>query len=193
MEITAKNICKSFDEKRVLDNFSHTFADGSFTAVMGPSGCGKSTLLAILMGALAPDGGEVLPDSSFKRSAVFQENRLCENLTAGGNIRLVTGKRFSPAEIDAELSALGLDGCESKPVKQLSGGMKRRVALLRALLADYDVLFLDEPFKGLDEDTKELVISRVREKTAGKTVIMVTHDRDECEALAQSIIKLDTI
>ncbi len=193
MEITAKNICKSFGEKRVLDNFSHTFADGSFTAVMGPSGCGKSTLLAILMGALAPDDGEIIPESGFRRSAVFQENRLCENLTAGGNIRLVTGNRFSPAEIDAELSALGLDGCERKPVKQLSGGMKRRVALLRALLADYDVLFLDEPFKGLDEVTKELVMNRVREKTAGRTVIMVTHDRDECEALAQSIIKLDTI
>ncbi len=192
MELIANSICKSFGEKRVLENFSHTFADGSFTAVMGPSGCGKSTLLAILMGVLPADNGEVIPNGSFRRSAVFQENRLCENLTAGGNIRLVTGKRFSPAEIDAELSALGLEGCESKPVKELSGGMKRRVALLRALLAEYDVLFLDEPFKGLDEVTKLLVMSRVKEKTAGRTVIMVTHDKDECEALAQNVIKLET-
>lgn len=192
MELIANSICKSFGEKRVLDNFSHTFSDGSFTAVMGPSGCGKSTLLAVLMGVLPADSGEVIPNGSFRRSAVFQENRLCENLTAGGNIRLVTGKRFSPAEIDAELTALGLEGCESKPVKELSGGMKRRVALLRALLAEYDVLFLDEPFKGLDEVTKVLVMSRVKEKTAGRTVIMVTHDKDECEALAQNVIKLET-
>lgn len=193
MELKATDICKSFGEKQVLVNFSHTFSDGSFTAVMGPSGCGKSTLLAILMGVLAPDSGAIEPATAFRRSAVFQENRLCENLTAGGNIRLVTGRRFSPAEIDAELAALGLHGCENKPVKELSGGMKRRVALLRALLAEYDVLFLDEPFKGLDESTKELVISRVREKTIGRTVIMVTHDITECERLAQEIIRLDTV
>lgn len=193
MEIVAKDICKSFGEKRVLESFSYTFRDGSFTAVMGPSGCGKSTLLAILMGTLPADSGEVLPSGSFRRSAVFQENRLCENLTAGGNIRLVTGKKYSADDIAAELAALGLDDCENKPVKELSGGMKRRVALLRALLADYDVLFLDEPFKGLDEVTKDLVIDRVRIKTVGRTVIMVTHDITECEKLAQDIIRLKTL
>lgn len=193
MEIVAKDICKSFGEKRVLESFSYTFRDGSFTAVMGPSGCGKSTLLAILMGTLPADSGEVLPSGSFRRSAVFQENRLCENLTAGGNIRLVTGKKYSADDIAAELAALGLDDCENKPVKELSGGMKRRVALLRALLADYDVLFLDEPFKGLDEVTKDLVIDRVRTKTSGRTVIMVTHDITECEKLAQDIIRLKTL
>ncbi len=192
MNLTARSISKSFGEKRVLEGFSHEFAEGSFTAVMGPSGCGKSTLLNILMGVLPPDSGEVLPDG-FRRSAVFQENRLCENLTAGGNIRLVTGRRFSPAEIDSALKSLGLPDCESKPVKELSGGMKRRVALLRALMAEYDVLFLDEPFKGLDEVTKELVIDRVRDMTAGRTVIMVSHDIDECNALADEIIRLEAL
>lgn len=193
MEIVANDISKSFGEKRVLESFSYTFRDGSFTAVMGPSGCGKSTLLAILMGTLPADSGEIVPSGSFRRSAVFQENRLCENLTAGGNIRLVTGKKYSADDIAAELAALGLDGCENKPVKELSGGMKRRVALLRALLADYDVLFLDEPFKGLDDATKDLVIDRVRIKTSGRTVIMVTHDITECEKLAQNIIRLKTL
>ena len=190
MTLTANDICKSFGEKTVLEHFSHEFTDGSFTAVMGPSGCGKSTLLSILMGLLTPDGGAVEPDTEYRKSAVFQENRLCENLTAGANIRLVTGKRFSPAQIEEELAALGLQGCSDKPVKQLSGGMKRRVALLRALLAEYDVLFLDEPFKGLDEITKALVMARVKEKTAGRTVIMVTHDMDECAELAETVVKL---
>ncbi len=190
MTLIAKNICKSFGEKKVLQDLSYEFPDGSFTAVMGPSGCGKSTLLAILMGTLSPDSGSIEPDTEYRKSAVFQENRLCENLTAGANIRLVTGKRFSPAEIDKELQALGLQDCLNTPVKQLSGGMKRRVALLRALLAEYDVLFLDEPFKGLDEITKALVIGRVKEKTAGRTVIMVTHDAEECTALAQNVIKM---
>lgn len=193
MEIVVKDISKSFGEKRVLESFSYTFSDSSFTAVMGPSGCGKSTLLAILMGTLPADNGEVVPSGSFRRSAVFQENRLCENLTAGGNIRLVTGKKYSDEKIAAELAQLGLDGCENKPVKELSGGMKRRVALLRALLADYDVLFLDEPFKGLDETTKTLVMDRVRKKTAGRTVIMVTHDISECEKLAHDIIQLKAL
>lgn len=190
MTLIARDITKSFGEKKVLERFSHEFPDGSFTAVMGPSGCGKSTLLAILMGVLAPDSGSVEPDINYKKSAVFQENRLCENLTAGANIRLVTGKRFSPARIAEELAALGLQDCESKPVKELSGGMKRRVALLRALLAEYDVLFLDEPFKGLDEVTKALVMARVKELTAGRTVIMVTHDKEECETLAENVVNL---
>ncbi len=190
MKLTAQNISKSFGEKKVLQSFSHTFESGSFTAIMGPSGCGKTTLLAILMGVLAADSGELLPANDFRRSAVFQENRLCENLTAGANIRLVTGRKYSSDEIAHELEALGLADCESKPVRELSGGMKRRVALLRALLAEYDVLFLDEPFKGLDEVTKLLVISRVKEKTKGRTVIMVSHDIEECNALADEIIRL---
>ncbi len=192
MKLIARNINKAFGENQVLNGFSHEFSKGSFTAVMGQSGCGKSTLLSVLMGVLPADSGEVQPQK-YRKSAVFQENRLCENLTAGGNIRLVTGRRYSPAEISEELAALGLPDCESKPVRELSGGMKRRVALLRALLAEYDVLFLDEPFKGLDEVTKELVVNRVREKTYGRTVIMVSHDIEECRALADEIITLTAL
>lgn len=189
--IKALNICKSFGENVVLNNFSHEFADGKVTAVLGKSGCGKSTLLNILMGLIPCDGGEVIRPEGCLISAVFQENRLCENLTPSANIRLVTGKRFSKAEIAEELAKVGLSGCENKPVRELSGGMKRRTALLRALLAEYDVLFLDEPFKGLDEDTKKTVMNYCKEKTEGKTVILVTHDMDECEFLADEILRLE--
>ncbi len=190
MQIEARNIKKAFGDNIVLDDFSHIFKDGSTTAIMGPSGCGKSTLLSILMGTLKADNGDIITGETLKRSAVFQENRLCENLTAAANIRLVTGKKLSPDELSREFSAVGLEGCENKPVRELSGGMKRRVALLRALLAEYDVLFLDEPFKGLDENTKNDVMNYVRQKTAGKTVILVTHDRNECELLADELIQL---
>ncbi len=186
--LKAVQIRKSFGELCVLENFTHEFAEGKSTAVLGKSGCGKTTLLNILMGLQTPDSGEVVRDG--KISAVFQENRLCENLTASANIRLVTGKRLSKAQIAEELAAVGLSGCENKPVRELSGGMKRRTSLLRALLAEYDILFADEPFKGLDADTKREVMRYFKEKTSGKTVVLVTHDNDECEALADDIIRL---
>lgn len=188
--LKAVNITKNFGENKVLNNFTHEFAEGRVTAVLGRSGCGKSTLLNVLMGLMKPDGGEVIRGGSQRISAVFQENRLCENLTASANIRLVTGKRYTRAEIAAELAAVGLGDCADKPVRTLSGGMKRRTVLLRALLAEYDALFLDEPFKGLDEETKRAVMEYVREKTRGKTVVLVTHDRDECAFLADEIIEL---
>lgn len=186
--LIAENISKSFGENAVIESFSREFSEGKATAILGKSGGGKTTLLNILMGLLSPDGGEVRREG--KISALFQEDRLCENLTASANIRLVTGRRLSKAEINAELAAVGLEGCENKPARVLSGGMKRRAAMLRALLAEYDILFADEPFKGLDEDTKRDVMRYFKEKTAGKTVIFVTHDKDECEALADEIIRL---
>lgn len=188
--IGAVDIRKSFGGSVVLDGFSHEFTDGKVTAVLGKSGCGKSTLLNILMGLMSPDSGEVVRKDGIVISAVFQENRLCENLTASANIRLVTSKRFSKSEIAAELAKVGLGECENKPVRTLSGGMKRRTALLRALLAEYDALFLDEPFKGLDADTKRTVMEYCREKIAGKTVILVTHDREECEFFADETVNL---
>lgn len=184
------DIHKSFGENVVLDGFSHEFHEGKVTAVLGKSGCGKSTLLNILMGLQKPDSGEIIKPENCRISAVFQENRLCENLTASANIRLVTGKRFSRAQIASELAMIGLSGCEDKPVRTFSGGMKRRTALLRALLAEYDILYLDEPFKGLDNDTKHVVLDYCKGKISGKTVIFVTHDEDECKFLADEIIRL---
>lgn len=186
--IKSVDIHKAFGDNIVLDGFSHEFSDGKVTAVIGKSGCGKSTLLNILMGLSAPDSGEVIRSGSI--SAVFQENRLCENLTASANIRLVTGKRFSKDDITSEFAKIGLDDCENKPVRTLSGGMKRRTALLRALLAEYDILFLDEPFKGLDADTKQIVMNYCKDSIKGKTVILVTHDMDECVFFADEVIRL---
>ncbi len=189
--ITVSDLSKSYGGNKVFERFSGEFPAGKITAVMGASGCGKTTLISLLTGLLKPDGGcvNITPaDAGF--SAVFQEDRLCENLTVTANIRLVCGDRRSSAEIEQTLERLGLSGWGDKPVRELSGGMKRRAALARALLADYGVIMLDEPFKGLDEATKAQVMSYCREMLEGKTAVLVTHDSEECQALADKVIKL---
>ncbi len=183
-DVSVREVTRSYGDNLVLDRFSHEFRAGQTTAVMGTSGCGKTTLLSLVTGLSDPDGGkiEVTPDAAF--SAVFQEDRLCENLTAAANIRLVTGRTRSYAEIVHALSDVGIPACADKPVSELSGGMKRRVTLVRALLAEYSVIVLDEPFKGLDENTRAQVAEYCRKMLSGKTAIVVTHDRRDCEALA---------
>lgn len=178
--LEAVNLQKSFDGKQVLSGFSARFEDGGHYALMGPSGCGKTTLLNLLMGLQKPDGGEVRMPGGTKLSAVFQEDRLLKQMTAQANVALVS--TASRNEIEALLMELGIDE-ESllKPVGTYSGGMKRRVALCRALLAEFDVLFLDEPYKGLDVETRKRVMKIVERYTQGKTVVLVTHDREEAE------------
>jgi NitT/TauT family transport system ATP-binding protein len=176
--LEAIGLSKSFDGRPVLENVDLKLEKGVHYCLMGPSGCGKTTLVNILLGLLKPDNGLVKRHSDLKLSAVFQEDRLLEQMTAEANISLVCRK--PKAEIGKLLLELGIDR-ESlpQPVSAYSGGMKRRVALARALLADYDVLFLDEPYKGLDEETRASVLRTVKRLTKGKTVLLITHDKDE--------------
>lgn len=166
-----------------------TIIGGATTCIMAPSGAGKTTLLRILMGLEAVDSGSVTGLEGKRFSAVFQEERLCENMTAADNIRLVMPSSTGMAAMIAEMDRIGLCSCAGQPVSELSGGMRRRVSILRALLAQYDVLFLDEPFKGLDEALKEQVIAYVKEKTAGKTVVFVTHDKAEARIMEAEIVE----
>ena len=180
--VEVKHLYKSFGDKVVLRDFSARFPLGAVTSVMAPSGGGKTTLLRILMGLEAADSGTVEGLAGLRQSAVFQEERLCEALSAVANIRLVNPV-LTRGEAEAALSAVGLAGCGNQRVAEFTGGMRRRVAILRALLAQWDVLFLDEPFKGLDEDTKQLVMADTRRRCAGRTVLLVTHDAREADAL----------
>lgn len=133
---------------------------------MGKSGIGKSTLLSILMGLEKADEGTVSGMEHQKISAIFQENRLFENLDAVTNIHITTGK--TKEEITGFLKKMELDDIAGKPVSEYSGGMKRRVAIARALLAEYDILIMDEPLQGLDAETKEKVATVIKTQTAGK-------------------------
>ena len=189
MEIVVRNLCKSFGDQAVLRDLSFTAGPG-ITAVMAPSGSGKTTLLRILLGLERPDSGTVEGLAGKRISAVFQEDRLLEHLSAEGNLRFVLGREYDPKAARALLDRLGLPDTGAQPVREFSGGMKRRTAILRALAAPYDVLFADEPFQGLDQDTKGLVLDYWRERTRGKTVILVTHDLAEAEALGDHILSL---
>ena len=144
---------------------------------MGKSGIGKTTLLSVLMGIEKAEEGTIRGMEHKKISAVFQENRLFENLDAVTNIKITTGK--PEEEIELLLREMDLEEVQGKPVEEYSGGMKRRVAIARALLAEYDVLLMDEPLQGLDAQTKEKAANIIRAKTEGKTVLIVTHDEQE--------------
>jgi NitT/TauT family transport system ATP-binding protein len=192
MDIVVKNVCKSFGDKKVLENFNACFSAGSRTCIMGPSGCGKTTLAHILLGIVKPDSGSV-EGILRKMSAVFQEDRLSEDFSVLSNVRMVTEKSVSKAEIEACFSALGLEKSIHLPVRELSGGMKRRVAIARALLTDSDLIVMDEPFKGLDDTTKQQVISYIRQKTAGKTLLLISHDEEDAPAFEANILRMESI
>lgn len=190
MDIKISGLSKSYGENHVLKNFNHIFPEYEISCIMGPSGCGKTTLLNILMGLTPPDRGMVEGIPKLK-SAVFQEDRLCESFSTLSNVRLVCDKRVDDKKIISHLERVGLKDSCKKPIKELSGGMKRRVALVRAILAPSEIIFLDEPFKGLDDETKRVTMEYVKENIKGKTVIMVTHNIEEVRFFKGILLLLD--
>jgi NitT/TauT family transport system ATP-binding protein len=188
-DIVIRGLCKRFGEKVVLRDFSAVLPAGACTCIMGQSGCGKTTLLNILMGFLKADSGEItgVPE---KKSAIFQEDRLCEGFSAMANLRLVLPKSIPDARLEAHLVELGLADSMRRPVRELSGGMKRRVAIARAMLAESEIVFMDEPLKGLDEKTKAEVIGYMQRHGAGRTILLVTHDREETAAMGGALITM---
>lgn len=189
-DIVIHGLCKSFGGKSVLRNVSGTLAAGSITGLMAPSGAGKTTLLRILMRLEQADSGRIDGLDGLLLSAVFQDDRLCDQLDGVSNLRLVTPS-LNQAEARKALEAVGLADCIGQPTRELSGGQRRRVAILRGLLAHYDLLILDEPFKGLDREIKHLVMEDTVRRCRGKTVLLVTHDSTELDAL--SVTQLLTI
>ena len=175
--IRIRNLSKKYGENVVFENRSFDLEERKTTAIMGKSGLGKTTLLRILMGLEKYDAGNIEGLENTKISAVFQEDRLCENLSAVTNVAIVCEKNVTLQEIRKELENIGLSGSTEKPVRELSGGMKRRVAIIRSIM-------------GLDVETRKTVIEYLKEKLKDRTVIMVTHDIDEALALNCKIINL---
>lgn len=188
MDIIIKNLSKAFGEKQVLKDVDAVIKQGRTTCLMGQSGVGKTTLLNIMMGFEKADSGEIINLPQLK-SAVFQENRLCENFSVMTNIRMANDTLTDDVIIQ-HLKAVGLEKEARHPVSTLSGGMKRRVALVRAILAQKDILFLDEPFKGLDKETLANVQDYLRKNIKGLTVVMVTHQPEEAKALEADLLYL---
>ena len=167
------------------------FRDLTFTVdgpavLWAPSGWGKTTLLRILMGLETPTAGR--GQGAGRVSAVFQEDRLCLQLTAVQNVLLVL-----PA-IRQDFARLGLDEAAlALPARKLSGGQKRRTALLRALWAPGNTLLLDEPFTGMDPAAVQASIALLRERVEGRPVLLATHDRAAIDALGWPMLELQKL
>ena len=159
-----------------------------------PSGWGKTTLLRILMGLERPTTGSV--EGVGRVAAVFQEDRLCPQLNAVQNVTLVLPgvENQYKEQIISDFQQLGMDiAALQLPARRLSGGQKRRVALLRALWALSDTLLLDEPFTGMDPDTLQRAAALLRQRCAGKPVLLATHDESAIRALGWRVVELEKL
>lgn len=182
-----KNVSKSFGDKLILSDFSYDFKESSLVIIKGPSGCGKTTLLRLISGLEKRDSGEIISNGII--SLLFQEDRLLPWLSVIENITCVMDKKDTENMKEAKklLELVGLSGEENSRIENLSGGMRRRVAFARALSFCPDILLLDEPFTGLDEETKKKLIDITLSFSKEHLVIMVTHDNDDLK-LAQEVI-----
>lgn len=210
-----QNLCKSFGDQTILSDLSLDLPSGKIFCLMAPSGSGKTTLFRILLGLESADSGSVnvnlQPDTQMQItqtmdtqmqtpsplsnalpcfSAVFQENRLCEEFCALDNVMLVSHGTFSRQDAYTALCALLPAEAITRPVSTLSGGQKRRVALCRALLAPSSVLLMDEPFTGLDEETRGEVIRFLKPLVSKKVLLISTHQAEDTKTLGAAVIHL---
>ncbi len=185
-----QNLTKTYEGHTVLENLNLTMEEGKIYALMGPSGCGKTTLLHIMLGTLASDKGTVEGFSGKKFSAVFQENRLFEFLTAGENAMVVRKGKQNLEQMNQILAEILPKKSLEQKVCEYSGGMKRRAAIGRAMLAESDMVLMDEPLTGLDEATKECVAEFILKYRKNRTLIFSTHQEKEVELLQAKKIML---
>ncbi len=200
--LLAENVGMKFDRDgksmTVLENINFEVGEGEFLCLLGPSGCGKSTLLNIMAGFLSPTmgsvtiGGETVRGPDSRRVFVFQERGVFPWLTVEGNIAFGLSK-LSRMEREQRVAhyvkMVGLEGFERTYPPELSGGMKQRVEVARALAVNPDVLFLDEPFGALDSITRLVMRSELLRiwRAERKTIVFVTHDIDEAVQLADRV------
>ncbi len=180
MTIDFDNISKSYGDIKVLSDFNLEMENDHSYVITGESGKGKTTLVRILLGLEIPDSGRVHLMGDYKypylnAGVVFQEDRLCEDFSAVQNVIMVN-KKNSVKVAEEELIKLLPEDCIHKPVRELSGGMKRRVAIVRACTIPSDMLIMDEPFTGLDRENREKAIAYIREKQGRNPLLITAHD-----------------
>ena len=186
MSIRLEQVSFSYGDTAVLQDVTWRLPSCGVVCLWGPSGCGKTTLLRLLAGLEKPQKGTI--DGVFRVAMAFQEDRLLPWLTALQNVTIIGADESVAQELLQDLG-LTVEEMQSVPV-HLSGGQQRRVALARALAADSDLLLLDEPFNGLDEDTWQSVVPLIAAYAERKPVVLVTHIREQAEALDAALIPL---
>ena len=190
--LTIEHLTKQFGEKTLFRDLCLT-VDGP-AVLWAPSGWGKTTLLRILMGLDTPTAGRVRGVG--RAAAVFQEDWLCPQLTALQNVTLVLpgSEKQYKEQIEMDFQQLGMDAAALVlPAARLSGGQKRRTALLRALWAPSDTLLLDEPFTGMDPDTLAAAAALLRTRCGTEPVLLATHDREAIRLLGWPVIELEAL
>ena len=186
--INFSNINISFNERNLYKDFSISFNENSINFIMGESGVGKTTLIKHLKDELLTKGNRI--------SITFQESRLIPWKNVYKNLEIVIKDKFNKDErkkiIKEILDNMNLKGTESLFPHELSGGMKQRISIARAILFDGDIFIMDEPFKGLDKDNKEKVIKFLKDyfKSREKTVVIISHDINEVREFVDSFILL---
>lgn len=194
--IDLSNVCFSYNkgvDEELINDLSLHIPAGDRVCIMAPSGTGKTTLLNLLTGGLKPDSGivsfEVDTGDGVNISMVFQEDRLCSEYTAAYNIELGLRRGCRKTDlIQSHLEQLGMGESIFADVKELSGGMKRRVAIVRAVMSPSRVLILDEPFASLDEELKDRTAEYIIENLNGRTLVVVSHDEKDAERLNARIL-----
>ncbi len=185
-----KNVSFSYGERKVLDGFSLKVENGQCVCLKGHSGCGKTTVLRLILGLEEPSDGEVSRVN--QPSVVFQEDRLVTSLSLKKNILLPLNKERYKTALDL-ITEAGLGDALNKRVSELSGGMKRRAAIVRAVAFGGDALILDEPFNGIDPDTRDIMASMIKREflEKNKPVLMVSHIPADAKALNATVVEMD--
>lgn len=195
MTLSMKSINKSFGEKVIFRDFSYDFGSKGIYAVTGNSGIGKTTLLRIIAGLDKDFSGELVGGGIGSVSYCFQEHRLFDNLTALKNITAISFDKSCDSDIESAkklLSALSFSENDMNLIpKQLSGGMRQRVAFARAVLKKTPILILDEPTKEIDENIKKTILDIVKKESENRLVIFVSHDDEDIEYLEAIKINLE--
>ena len=185
MNISIKNLNKSYGTEKIFENFNIDFYDDKINCIIGKSGCGKSTLLDIIAGIIDVQSGEISGVSLSDISYIFQEDRLIEWLTVKENLEIALEKYFKDSDlenrIDEVLNLVGIYDKKNKYPNALSGGMRQRVNIARAFGKPSKVILMDEPFKSLDYKLKYAIIDEFKNllDKEKRMVILVTHDLDE--------------
>ncbi|MCB6184791.1 ATP-binding cassette domain-containing protein [Leeia sp. TBRC 13508] len=205
--LSVKQLCKKYGDQQVVDHLDLSIPKGICFGLLGPNGAGKTTTLKLCLGLIRPDGGEIellghaVPQSGplarVRVGVVPQFDNLDPDFSVGENL-VVFGRYFglSAAEVRPKIPSLlafaGLEGKEKSQIRELSGGMRRRLTLARALVNDPEVIFLDEPTTGLDPQARHLIWERLRQLVVqGKTLILTTHFMDEAERLCSRLAVMD--